>query len=144
MCSTRAVWGVRCTSFSIPALAFATVSSSSRAPNCIIKATSPAAKVSPIQIEAIRARETSTSALISKAVTSPMTASKIIGTPQRMMAAHAISKGNGCTFARLHMTAMPEITSSVISFLMPPSSNRCSSFSMSAFIMILFSLPYRV
>ena len=91
---TRAVRGVSFTSFSIPARAFATVRSSSRPPSCMIKATSPAAKSSPIQTEAIRARETSTSALISKAVTRPMKASRIIGTPQRIMAIQAASKGS--------------------------------------------------
>ena len=93
--STRAVWGVRCTSFSMPARALATVSSSSSAPSCMMNATSPAAKVSPMQTEAMSARETSTSALMSKAVISPMTASKTMGRPHSTMAIHAISKGSG-------------------------------------------------
>ena len=97
ICNTLAVCGVRCTSFSIPALAFATVSSSNNAPNCMIKATSPAANVSPIQIEAISASETNTSAFISKAVTNPIMASKIIGNPHKITANHARSNGNGCT-----------------------------------------------
>ena len=84
--STRAVCGVRWTSFSMPARAFATVSSSSRPPSCMMKAASPAAKISPMQMDAISASETSTSALISKAVTSPMTASRMMGMPHRMMA----------------------------------------------------------
>ena len=45
---SRAVRGVRWTSFSMPARALATVSSSSRAPSCMMKATSPAAKSSPM------------------------------------------------------------------------------------------------
>ena len=63
----------------------------------MMKATSPAAKSSPMHTEAIRARDTSTSALMSKAVTRPMTASRMMGTPQRMMATHAGSKGRGST-----------------------------------------------
>ena len=86
---TRAVCGVRWTSFSMPARARATVSSSSRPPSCMMKATSPAAKSSPMQTEAISASETSTSALMSNAVTRPMTASRMMGMPQRMIAAHA-------------------------------------------------------
>ena len=133
--STRAVRGVRCTSFSMPARALATVSSSSRPPSCMMKATSPAAKSWPMHTEAISARDTSTSALMSKAVTRPMMASSTMGTPHRMMAIHAISKEKGCHFARLQITAMPEITSSVTSFLMPPHSSSPSSFSISAFML---------
>ena len=44
--------------------------------------------------EAIRARETSTSALMSNAVTSPMSASSMIGRPHSTIAIHAISNGN--------------------------------------------------
>lgn len=44
--------------------ALATVSSSSRAPSCMINATSPAAKISPMQIDAMSAMETSTSAAV--------------------------------------------------------------------------------
>ena len=58
----------------------------------MIKATSPAAKSSPIITEAIRAIETRTSAFISKAVIRPITASAIIGRPHKIMATHAISK----------------------------------------------------
>ena len=52
----------------------------------MINATSPAAKISPVITEAMSARETSTSAFISKAVTSPTTASNIMGMPQRTIA----------------------------------------------------------
>ena len=59
----------------------------------MMKATSPAAKSSPMMREAIKAMDTSTSALMSKAVTRPMTASKMMGIPQRTTAAQAASKG---------------------------------------------------
>lgn len=85
-------------------------------------------KISPMQIDAIRARETSTSALISNAVINPITASRMMGMPHRMMAIHAISNGKGSHFSRLQMTATPEITRNVISFLMPPSSKKAPAF----------------
>ena len=44
----------------------------------MINTTSPAANVSPMQTDAISASDTSTSALMSNAVTSPMTASKMM------------------------------------------------------------------
>ena len=126
----RAVWGVSCTSFSMPARALATVRSSSREPSCMIKATSPAAKSSPIMTEAMSAMETSTSALMSKAVTSPMTASRIIGTPQRMMATQAGSKGRpGASPKMLTSRETPPKTRQMTSFLTPPHSSRASSFS---------------
>lgn len=61
----------------------------------MMNATSPAAKPSPMQTDAISASETSTSALMSNAVTRPMTASKMMGMPQRMIAAHEASNGKG-------------------------------------------------
>jgi len=79
----------------MPARAFATVKSSSNAPSCMINAISPAAKCSPMQIDATSARETRTPALMSNAVTSPMMASKIIGTPHKIIATHAIENGSG-------------------------------------------------
>ena len=100
----------------------------------MMKATSPAAKSCPMQTEAMRARDTSTSALMSKAVTRPMTASRMMGTPQRMMATQARSRGNGRHCSRLPTTAAPEITSRVMSFLMLPSSRKRSSASMALFI----------
>ena len=127
---TRAVRGVRWTSFSIPARALATVRSSSRAPSCMMKATSPAAKISPMITEATRAIDTSTSALMSKAVTRPMTASRIMGIPHRTMATHAGSRGKGPGQSRLTSRAAPEITSRVTSFFVPPHSNSASNFSM--------------
>ena len=130
---TRAVCGVRWTSFSMPARARATVSSSRRPPSCMMNATSPAAKSSPMQTDAISASETSTSALMSNAVTRPMTASKMMGMPQRMIAAHEASNGRGTRSKMLTISAMPEIRSSVISFFVPPSSKKCSSFSIACF-----------
>ena len=99
----------------------------------MMNATSPAAKSSPMQTDAISASETSTSALMSNAVTRPMTASKMMGMPQRMIAAHEASNGKGTRSKMLTISAMPEITSSVISFFVPPSSKKCSSFSIASF-----------
>lgn len=98
-----------------------------------MNATSPAAKSSPMQTDAISASETSTFALMSNAVTRPMTASKMMGMPQRMIAAHEVSNGKGTRSKMLTINAMPEITSSVISFFVPPSSKKCSSFSIASF-----------
>ena len=132
---TRALRGVRWTSFSIPALALATVRSSSSAPSCMMKATSPAAKSSPMQTDAMRARETSTSALMSKAVISPMTASMMIGMPQRMIAIQAASKGSGIRSNRLMISDRPPRTRKAMSFRIPPSSIKASVFSINLFIM---------
>ena len=126
---TRAVLGVRRTRFSMPALARATVRSSKRAPSCIIKAISPAAKSSFIIIEAMRAMDTSTSAFISNFVTRPMTASAIIGTPHSIIDIHAASKGRGRRSKMLTIRETAEITRKVMSFLVPPASSSCSSFS---------------
>ena len=134
---TRPVFGVRCTSFSIPALALATVRSSNRAPICMIKATSPAAKVSPINTDAIMAMDTSTSALMSNSVTRPIIASMIIGSPQRIMAIHAISKGKGSIPSRFIARAIPDITIKAISFLVPPISISSSSLPIASFILHL-------
>ena len=123
-----AVRGVRCTSLSIPARAFATVRSSRREPSCIMKATSPAAKSSLMITDAIRAIETSTSALMSNAVTSPMTASRMIGIPHKMMATHAISKGNGEIPKILKSRAAPDMTRKTISRFVPPHSSSSSNF----------------
>ena len=99
----------------------------------MMNATSPAAKSSPMQTDAISASETSTFALMSNAVTRPMTASKMMGMPQRMIAAHEVPNGKGTRSKMLTISAMPEITSSVISFFVPPSSKKCSSFSIASF-----------
>ena len=124
----------------MPARALATVRSSSRAPNCMMKATSPAAKSSPMQTEAMRARDTSTSALMSKAVTRPMTASSTMGMPQRMMATHAASKGSGSSRKILTSSARLERIRNTMSFFVPPSSSSDSSFSMAFFMARLLSL----
>ena len=136
--STRAVWGVRCTSFSIPALAFATVRSSSSAPSCMMKATSPAAKSSRMHTDAMSARETRTSALMSKEVTRPMIASRIMGMPHKTMATHAISKGRDINpnrlFSRLRISETPPSASRAMSFFVPPHSKNSSSFSICFFM----------
>lgn len=95
----------------------------------MMNATSPAAKISPMHTDATSARDTNTSALISNAVTSPMTASSTIGTPHRTIATHAGSNAPSRT---------PDSASSVTSFLMPPSSKSASSFSISFFMSNLF------
>ena len=92
--SVRAVCGVNPTSFSIPAFARDAVKSSSNVPNCIIKATSPAAKYSPTTSDAKSAKETRTSALISCSKSKPRPAPKIIGTPHKRIAAQAGSTGH--------------------------------------------------
>ena len=129
-----AVCGVRCTSFSMPARALATVSSSSKPPSCIINATSPAAKISPMQTDAISARETSTSALMSNCVTNPTTASRIIGSPQKTIAIQAASKGIGRKGKMLNSRAMPETASRTTSFLIPPRFSSHSIFFIKCFI----------
>ena len=62
-----------------------------------------------------------------------MTASKMMGMPQRMIAAHEASNGKGTRSKMLTISATLEITSSVISFFVPPSSKKCSSFSIAGF-----------
>ncbi len=74
----RAVCGVRWT-IDARAGAGATVSSSRRPPSCMMNATSPAAKSSPMHTDAISVSDTSTSALMSNAVTRPMTAPNAMG-----------------------------------------------------------------
>ena len=110
----------------MPARARATVSSSSSPPSCMMKATSPAAKSSPMKTLAMRASETSTSAVMSNSVTRPMTASRMMGTPHRMMATHAIENGNGSTPASESTSATPETARNAMLRLAPPHS---SSFS---------------
>ena len=91
-----------------------------------------------MQTDAISASETSTSALMSKAVTRPMTASRMIGRPHSTMAIHAMSKGSGWTPSRLPTTATPETGSSVTSFRMPPHSNNSSNFPIRDFMQHTF------
>jgi len=105
----RAVRGVRCTSRSMPARALATVRSSSRAPSCMMKATSPAAKISPMMTDASRASETSTSALMSKRVNRPSAPSLMMGTPHSSTASQAGSTGPGTTSRKLSSRATAEI-----------------------------------
>ena len=94
----------------------------------MINATSPAAKSSPINTDAIKAMDTRTSALISKAVTSPITASRTIGIPQKMIAIHAASKGSGSRSKILISKAIPEMAKNRISRFIPPHSSNSSSF----------------
>ena len=58
-----------------------------------------------------------------------MTASKMMGMPQRMIATHAASNGRGRRSKMLTISAMPEITSSVMSFFVLPNAKKCSNFS---------------
>ena len=107
----------------------------------MIKATSPAAKCSPMQTDAMSASETSTSALMSKAVTRPIKASRMMGTPHSTMATHAASKGSCAKSNKLTTSATPEMHRNSTSFFMPPSSSRLSSFFANVFIPL--SLPSR-
>ena len=132
---TRAVCGVSLTSLSMPARALATVRSSRSAPSCMMKATSPAAKSSPIATEAISARDTKTSALISKRVMSPIVASTTIGTPHKMIATHDKSTSKSLKPKKLATRAAQDMTRNAMSFLRPPHSNSASSFSTSASMM---------
>lgn len=104
----------------------------------MMNATSPAAKISPMHTDAISASDTSTSALMSNAVTSPITASGTIGTPHSTTAIHARPKGSGCHLSRLHTSAMPPMASSAMSFFVSPSSGSRSSF----FISVLMISPH--
>ena len=66
---------------------------------------------------AMRASETSTSAVMSNSVKRPMTASRMMGTPHRMMATHAIENGNGSTPASESASATPEMARNAMSRL---------------------------
>ena len=107
----------------------------------MINATSPAAKSSRIQTDAISANETSTSALISNSVTRPITASRIIGIPQKMIATHAGSTGNAFFQKILLRSAIPERTRNVMSFFVPPVSRSCSNFFVKDFILMPPIIP---
>ena len=75
----------------------------------------------------MRAMDTSTSALMSKAVTRPIIASRMMGTPQRSTAAQAASKGSwGRRSKMLTSRAAPERTRQVTSFFTPPHSRNRS------------------
>lgn len=110
----------------------------------MMNATSPAAKSSPMQTDAISTSETSTFALMSNAVTRPMTASKMMGMPQRMIAAHEVPNGKGTRSKMLTISAMPEITSSVISFFVPPSSKNAPAFPLPVSRKRFLFVPYGV
>ena len=123
----RAVRGDRCTSRSMPARAFATVRSSSSAPSCMMSATSPAAKSSPMATAAMSASDTSTSALMSNSVTSPMTAPRMMGAPHSTMAIQAGLKGSVSGAKKLNPSATADTASSATSFFVPPRSSSSSS-----------------
>ena len=131
--TTRAVAGVMRTSFSMPARALAVVMSSKREPSCMMTAISPAAKVSPINTEAINAKATSTSALISKCLIKLYAASSTIGTPQRTMAIHDKStapwKGGHRSIKHCARSDTPLTIKRVIFKGVPPTSNSRSTFS---------------
>ena len=107
----RAVRGVRCTSRSMPARARATVRSSSSAPSCMMKATSPAAKISPIMTDATSASDTSTSARMSKRVKRPSAPSRRMGTPQSRTASQAGSSQPMRTSQKLSINASADAPS---------------------------------
>jgi hypothetical protein len=67
------------------------------------------------------------------AVTSPITASRIIGTPHRIIATHAISNGSEIRLKILLINAIADIISSTISFFVPPTSKIFSNFSINVF-----------
>ena len=100
----------------------------------MIKATSPAAKSSLIQIAAISAIDTNTSAFISNSVVSPIIASIIIGTPQSITAIHAKLKGAFIHPVILKKSAAPDIQRNIISFFTPPKSIRSSILLINSFI----------
>ena len=127
---TRAVRGVRRTRRPIPARARATVRSSNKPPSRMMKATSPAAKISPMYREASRAQATRTSAVISSSVTSPTTASRRMGIPQRTTAVQAASAGRGIRWKTLTSRAAPDRTRKSTSLFVPPRSRIPSSFSL--------------
>ena len=94
----------------MPACALATVLSSRKEPICMMKATSPAAKISPMMTEAINARETSRSALMSNRVYRPTAASLRMGIPHSTMATQAASIRIVPESARLTSREIPERT----------------------------------
>lgn len=61
-------------------------------------------------------------------------ASARIGIPHRTIATHAILKGSCRGFVMLSNSAIADMVRNVMSFLVPPSSNNCSIFSMSVFM----------
>jgi hypothetical protein len=70
---------------------------------------------------------------MSKAVISPIIASRIIGTPHRIIATHAMSKGSGSRLKILHINAIADMINRIMSFLVPPASRISSNFSINVF-----------
>jgi hypothetical protein len=62
-----------------------------------------------------------------------MTASRIIGTPHRIIAIHAMSNDNDTRLKMLHINATADMTSRAMSFLAPPVSMIFSIFPINAF-----------
>ena len=124
--TTRACVGVISTSRSMPARTRATVSCSSRPPSCMMRATSPAAKCSPTTIEAMRASDTSRSALMSRSYTTASVASHTMGTPHSTMASQAESTGTLPALMKLTTSATADAMMHATSFLTPPHSSAAS------------------
>ena len=82
-----------------------------------------------MQMEAISAIETSTSALMSKAVTRPIIASSTMGIPHKTTAIQAGLKGREKGSKILASNARAEITRKAISFFIPPKPRIYSVFS---------------
>jgi hypothetical protein len=64
-----------------------------------------------------------------------------MGTPHKMIATHAISKGNGFKLKILHIKAIADIISRTMSFFVPPISKISSNFSINVFKSYI-SFPY--
>ncbi len=125
--TTRARRGASSMRRSMPRCARATVSSSKSPPSCMMSATSPAAKYSPMQTEAISASDTSRSAFTSNSVTMAMRASMTMGAPHSTIATHAGSMGRLSPQMKLAMSATAEMMRKTMSRVVPPSSSRRSS-----------------
>ena len=108
--TTRAVSGASDARRSMPFRALATVISSRSAPSCMMTAISPAAKYSPMMIDAMRASETKRSALTSKRVMRPIAASMTIGVPQSRIATQERSMPETVTSKKPKRSAMAETT----------------------------------
>ena len=119
----------------MPDRALATVRSSRSAPSCMMTATSPAAKYSPMMSDAISASDTSTSALMSNSVVRPMNASTIMGTPQSKTAIQAGLKGREVGAKKLATSAIADTTRQAISRFVPPHSSMSSRPAISALMM---------
>ena len=118
--------GVRWTSFSIPAPGLGHGEVLQKAAQLHDEGHLAGGKILPNEHRATRAMDTSTSALMSKAVTRPMMASSRIGTPQRRMATQAGSTGRFSPQKMLHRRDTPPRTRKVMSFLVPPHAKNAS------------------